>query len=935
MKFTNEEIRLGLIGYNYLCAIENRHNKQVIQEIKFNLKGLKNLTDKAKEKFQGLDKNLKVFTGLVGRLSKLSKKDPKEVISFIKNNAKKYKGKSYSEIKKDADKIYNDFTGKEVNEAIISDTNKRIRAALLAALMIFSIGSNAIEKNTSTINDFAGDVTTTISQDVTSDTSDAAQFTSDNDSGDDDNDVSITPDNSSLVSFETGEYNTSPSDIDVAAKKIADQVKSNAKDTNSKITLNPFGKISNTPGDQDNNPTGKATDGLDQLRLDTGKKIADKAAEILQSDGYDNVEVGEGSTNINNTGDEVAKNSKEAKANQTAGATFDIEDVADEVPDDAPPPPPPDIVARIQSPKLTMDNRSRFLVMQSIILPLLVDDYTKLIEDMISVIKITDSDFPITRKYMEEKVAELNKLPIDKKTDKVKNTIKILNWSIHTSKYPDYLRNNIYNLDPNTKLGKREKRNSSGGPAGKNMGNIMGKRGNIAGEQEPGVEKNTVTESLLLEGKADFSELPNYNKTKAKKNLGILIPVYVAYWPTTYDGDYIEKTYPESYRKFEKDYPVINNKINSTKYLPLDQSKSDGEKKGKDKSKPSQDKKAKKIPSDTKNVIQNIAKDNLLVKQLRKLDNEIEIAQFLSSLYSTYNTVPPSDKKIVVAKTASTSNPITLDTSIYGSNYTSTIAEEESSDIPNLKPDTEKVLTFLDKDSYKRLRTYLSKVNTRDELESLIPYLRPFFGKNVYNVDKNGKEINQKDSENKFNMITKRAMKIFNNSLKENKFRGVVRNYIKQLITEQEEEFRGMEEMPSDESEMISRFPKLKDALLSLMGKDYQAFISDIKYIAPKPTTFQIDLGDENFNLMWAGNKMGFVCEVQGKKYYLVYLSEKQQAIKAINRLLRLGATTPEESENEEGDGEIGGVTPGEEESFSPPPPEDSGDEGGVSPDEL
>ena len=40
MKFTNEEIRLGLIGYNYLCAIENRHNKQVIQEIKFNIRQL-------------------------------------------------------------------------------------------------------------------------------------------------------------------------------------------------------------------------------------------------------------------------------------------------------------------------------------------------------------------------------------------------------------------------------------------------------------------------------------------------------------------------------------------------------------------------------------------------------------------------------------------------------------------------------------------------------------------------------------------------------------------------------------------------------------------------------------------------------------------------------------------------------------------------------
>jgi len=929
MKFTNEEIRLGLVGYNYLYAIENRHNKQVIQEVKFNIKGLKNLTDKAKEKFQGLDKNVKVFTGLVGRLSKLSKKNPKEVISFIKNNAKKYKGKSYSEIKKDADKIYNDFTGKEVNEAIISDTNKRIRAALLMALMIFSIGSNAIENNTSITNDFAGDVTTTISQDVTPDTSDAAQFTSDNDSGDDDNDVSVTPDNSSSVSFETGEYNTSPSDIDVAAQKLADQVKSEAKNPDTKVKLNPFGKISNTPGDQDNNPTGKATDGLDQLRLDTGKKIADKAAEILQSDGYDNVEVGEGSTNINNTGDEVAKNSKEAKANQTAGATFDIEDVAEEVPDDAPTPPSPDIVARIQSPKLTMDDRSRFLVMQSIILPLLVDDYTKLIEDMASILKMTDADFPITRKYMEKKVAELNKLPTDEKTDEVKNTIKILDWSIHTSKYPDYLRNNIYDLDPNTKLGKREKRKSvRWGERGKNMGNISGRDSedfDKSNPQDSGKEQDTVMESLLLEGKADFSELPNYNETKAKKNLGILLPVYVAYWPTTYDLDYIVKTYPESFRKFENDYPVIEKKINSTDYISLDQSKVAGGGKGeKGKSKSSTDNKSsdssssdKKQPLDTQNAIGQILKHKTLLNRLNKIDKIVELEEFFVALYKKYLSpkYKDSDKAKIAAKA-------------------STINEEDK-----ITPDVEKTLEAIDK--LDILKTKLEKINTNIELLDLIWALRPVFGSTFYQ-EEDGKEINAEKSKKNYKTGLIKAKNTYNKWLKdnkdnmqENKFRGVVRNYIKQLITEQEEEFKGMEEMPSDDSEMISRFPKLKDALLSLMGKDYQAFISDIKYIAPKPTTFQIDLGDENFNLMWAGNKMGFVCEVQGKKYYLVYLNEKEQAIKAINRLLRLGATTPEESENEEGDGEIGGVTPGEEESFSPPPPEDSGDEGGVSPDEL
>ena len=173
--------------------------------------------------------------------------------------------------------------------------------------------------------------------------------------------------------------------------------------------------------------------------------------------------------------------------------------------------------------------------------------------------------------------------------------------------------------------------------------------------------------------------------------------------------------------------------------------------------------------------------------------------------------------------------------------------------------------------------------------------------------------------------------------LTEQKLRQAIKQYIGKLITEQEEEIEvedegiGLETMPTDDDEMLARFPKLKNTLIDLLSKDYKSFIKDIKYVAGKPTTFQIDLGDEHFNLMWAGNKMGFVCEVQGKKYYLVYLNEKEQAIKAINRLLRLGATTPDESEAEEGGDEIGGITPGEES----PGELGGGDEGGVGPGEL
>jgi hypothetical protein len=174
--------------------------------------------------------------------------------------------------------------------------------------------------------------------------------------------------------------------------------------------------------------------------------------------------------------------------------------------------------------------------------------------------------------------------------------------------------------------------------------------------------------------------------------------------------------------------------------------------------------------------------------------------------------------------------------------------------------------------------------------------------------------------------------------LTEQKLRQAIKQYIGKLITEQEEEIEvedegiGLETMPTDDDEMLARFPKLKNTLIDLLSKDYKSFIKDIKYVAGKPTTFEIKLGEnEKFYLMWAGNKMGFVCEVGGKKYYLTSLDEKQQAIKAINRLLRLGTTPPDESKAEEGGDEIGGITPGEES----PGELGGGDEGGVGPGEL
>ena len=80
------------------------------------------------------------------------------------------------------------------------------------------------------------------------------------------------------------------------------------------------------------------------------------------------------------------------------------------------------------------------------------------------------------------------------------------------------------------------------------------------------------------------------------------------------------------------------------------------------------------------------------------------------------------------------------------------------------------------------------------------------------------------------------------------------------------------------------------------MTSDFDNFLSSIDWVAPKPTTFRINLkNDQDFYLEWNGRS--WVAIVLGKRYYLLNLAEEQHAIEAIARILRYG---PKESKDEE-----------------------------------
>ena len=98
------------------------------------------------------------------------------------------------------------------------------------------------------------------------------------------------------------------------------------------------------------------------------------------------------------------------------------------------------------------------------------------------------------------------------------------------------------------------------------------------------------------------------------------------------------------------------------------------------------------------------------------------------------------------------------------------------------------------------------------------------------------------------------------------------------------------------EFDELTKFPELKEVILNLLTSDFDSFIASIDWVAPRPTTFRVNLqNDEEFYLIWM--RRSWIAQVEGKKYYLLNLPEEERAVEAIARILRYGpASTEEES---------------------------------------
>jgi hypothetical protein len=86
----------------------------------------------------------------------------------------------------------------------------------------------------------------------------------------------------------------------------------------------------------------------------------------------------------------------------------------------------------------------------------------------------------------------------------------------------------------------------------------------------------------------------------------------------------------------------------------------------------------------------------------------------------------------------------------------------------------------------------------------------------------------------------------------------------------------------------LTKFPELKAVIVDLLTPEYDSFLASIDWVAPRPSTFRINLKNgQNFYLIYG--KRSWIAQVEGKKYYLLNLPEEERAAQSIANILRYG----------------------------------------------
>lgn len=138
---------------------------------------------------------------------------------------------------------------------------------------------------------------------------------------------------------------------------------------------------------------------------------------------------------------------------------------------------------------------------------------------------------------------------------------------------------------------------------------------------------------------------------------------------------------------------------------------------------------------------------------------------------------------------------------------------------------------------------------------------------------------------------------------------------VRKALKEQEEQQQRAERAMY----LVYRFPGLKKLMTNLMSPAFGRYVNNIDIIAPKPTTFKVDLtNNQDFTIKYIG-KGKWNVKVSGKQYHPDNIGEEERCSQAIADLLELNYSPAEGKEQTSAPAETGG---GES---APPPSEPTG----------
>ena len=121
-----------------------------------------------------------------------------------------------------------------------------------------------------------------------------------------------------------------------------------------------------------------------------------------------------------------------------------------------------------------------------------------------------------------------------------------------------------------------------------------------------------------------------------------------------------------------------------------------------------------------------------------------------------------------------------------------------------------------------------------------------------------------------------------------------IRVAIKKAIKEAEEQQKKAEKAMY----LVYRFPGLKKVMEDLMSPSFGRFVTDMKLVAPKPTTFSAKLiNEQDFGIIYNG-KGKYTIKISGKKYNIQNLGELERAQQSIADLLELSYAIDEKALN-------------------------------------